>query len=203
MSNPPSPARFSALVAIAIMAACCDANAAVVNLQAGPRWCVVTNTSTTLSWDWNWEWIPANVAKAHVVVAGGRNGVVANETVAKPATSVAVILPEPTAQTEDVYAVTLEFTDGEDNVLAARTAQLDVLCGAFADVGVQVKTWPLSSRRWERVGGRTAIVPYASGYAVERGEGRELLEYFVEGEEIPRFSQYVDFSIPGFTIMVW
>ena len=181
---------------LALLCVSSVAQGAVVNLQTGPRWCAVTNAAPTLSWDWSWEWVPVGAVRARVVVSGGKNKVVHDATYAKPATSAVLSLPVLSAKTEDVYAATLQFLDTEGEVLAARTAQLDVLCGAFPSLGVEVRTAGLDTRAWEKAGAARVVVPYEDGYSVVRGSGRVLLEYFVPGSETPKFSQYVNFATP-------
>ena len=188
------------------MAAVCAglaAHGAVVNAHLGPRWSAVTNAAPVLAWEWSWEWVPASAAKARVVVSGGRNGTVHDQTYARPATEAAISLPALSPKTEDVYLATLEFQDAGGVALASRTAQLDVLCGAFPAVGVEVRTAGLDERKWEKANYSRAIVPSPSGYGVVQGRGRVLLEYVMPGETAPTFSQYVAFPISGFTMMVW
>ena len=188
---------------IAIVCAGLAARGAVVNAHMGPRWSAVTNAAPVLAWDWAWEWVPASAAKARVVVSGGRNGVVHDQTYVRPSASAAISLPAVSAKTEDVYFATIEFQDAGGAALASKTAQLDVLCGAFPAVGVEVRTAGLDERKWERSASSRAIVPYPAGYAVVHGKGRVLLEYLEPGAAEPAFSQYVAFPIPGFTMMVW
>lgn len=179
------------------------AQGAIVNVHVGPRWCAVTNAAPVLSWDWNWEWVPAAAVQARVVVSGGRNGVVHDQTYARPAATAAISLPAVSTKTEDVYFATIEFLSAGGVALASKTAQLDVLCGAFPSIGVEVRTADLDENDWEKANASRAIVPYADGYAVVRGKGRVLLEYLEPGVVEPTFSQYVAFPIPGFTMMVW
>lgn len=187
-----------------IAAACAGiaAQGAVVNVQMGPSWCAVTNAAPVLSWDWSWEWVPAAAVRARVVVSGGVNGRVHDALYARPESSAAISLPVLSVRTEDVYTATLSFLDAQGGVLASKTANLDVLCGAFPSVGAEVRTAALDSIGWEKANAPRIVVPYPEGYAVVRGQGRVLLDYTEPGAETPEFLQYVVFPLAGISIIV-
>ena len=122
-----------------------------INPERSVHWQMLTTNEVDLTWLW-----PAGATGARLVISNMAASVVLDETFT-PAQSNTLwhVFDGGVPATEDVYRLTLTFSDG-----TAEQASLALLKGAFSACAVDADS---ASRSWGKVS-RDVVIPYDAGW---------------------------------------
>lgn len=118
------------------------------------RWMTLSTNEVELVWDW-----PDNAVQASLLITGMHSTVTAS--FAPPTASYLwQVFQSDVPEAEDVYDLTLTFTDGTDAVAGALTSRLAVVRGAFDKAAVvttpETAPWPSVKN--------DMVIPYDAGW---------------------------------------
>lgn len=119
------------------------------------HWMTVFTNEVPLRWEW-----PAAAQSAELSIAG-MNSSFATNFPEETTEYLWRIFGTPQPESENLVTLTLTFRDAEKNVVAAQSASLAVLAGAFGQALVDPGP---SDRKWTGVRGN-AVIPYDATWA--------------------------------------